>query len=303
MFILKSTNKDLVILVHVLVENCKEAIPLEGGWDGVNLWEKALVCKVGVLDVLSQPVLDEVGHLLRDWDLCAQHGVHQPQVPLPVVSNVMLVVPDGGEEGLLSTEVFVVEILRLVPQLLVVTVGLHVPDNVKKGDVFVVHLLVTDGKAILPDVRVGNNIVSPEVELSTVGKVGVLDVLSEPVLGLVGRLLGDWQLRGLELGLEIVMFEVVAVAVVALHPAELALLVVEVHPQLGLAEGSLLSVGWVVAALPDTVEQHLRRKTFERDLTKSVQCLGGCLYAHCCLLSNYASHLPCAHRQSSCRRS
>ena len=156
-----------MIVVHVLVEDSEEGVPLEGGWDGVDLWEQALVGEVGVLDVLSQPVLDEVGHLLRDWDLCAQHGVHQPQVPLPVVSNVMLVVPDGGEEGLLSTEVFVVEGLQAVPQLLVVKVGLHVPDNVEKPDVLVVHLLVTDGI------------------------VTVLDVLSEPVLGLVGCLLGD----------------------------------------------------------------------------------------------------------------
>merc|ERR1719228_155727 len=189
----QTAEENLVILVHVLVEDCKEGVPLEGRWDGVNLWEKASVCEVGVLDVLSQPVLDEVGHLLRDWDLCTLHGVHQTQVSLSVVSNVMLVVPNGSEEGLLGTEVLVVESLQAVPQLLVVTVGLHVPDNVEKPDVFVVHLLVTDGKAILPDVRIGNNIVSPEVELSTVGKVGVLDVLSEPVLGLVGRLLGDGQ--------------------------------------------------------------------------------------------------------------
>ena len=165
-------------------------------------WEKASVFEVRVLDVLSQPVLDEVGHLLGDWDLCTLHGVHQAQVPLPMVSNVMLVVPDGSEECFLSPEVLVVESHRLVPQLLVVTVGLHIPDNVEKPDVFVVHLLVTDSKAIVPDVRFGNNIVSPEMELSTVGKVGVLDVLSEPVLGFVNGLLRDGQMRRLELGLE-----------------------------------------------------------------------------------------------------
>ena len=43
---------------------------------------------------------------------------------------------------------------------------------------------------------------SPEVELSTVGKVGVLDVLSQPVLGFVNGFLGDGQVRRLELGLE-----------------------------------------------------------------------------------------------------
>ena len=96
----------------------------------------------------------------------------------------------------------IVELLRLVPQLLVVTISLHIPDNVEKTNMFVVHLLVTNGKAILPDVRVGNNIVFPEVELSTVGKVGVLDMLSEPILGFVGSLLGDGQVRRLELGLE-----------------------------------------------------------------------------------------------------
>ena len=165
-------------------------------------WEKAPVLEVRILDVLSQPVLDEVGHLLGDRNLCTLHCVHQAHVPLPMVSNVMLVVPDGSEECLLGFEVLAVEIHRLVPQLLVVTVGLHIPDNVEKPDVFVVHLLVTDSKAIVPDVRIGNNIVSPEVELSTVGKVGVLDVLSEPVLGFVNCLLGDGQVRRLELGLE-----------------------------------------------------------------------------------------------------
>ena len=263
---------NLVIVVHVLVEDGEEGVPLEGGWDGVDLWEQTLVGEVGVLDVLGQPVLDEVGHLLSDGDLCALHGVHQAQVPQPVVGNVVLVVPDGGEESLLGAEVLVVESLQLVPQLLVVPVRLNVPDDVEKPDVLIVHLcvrlLVTDGEAGFPDVRFGNNVVSPEVELSTVGKVRVLDMLSQPVLGLVSDLLGDGQVGGLELGLEVVVLEVVAVAVVALHPAELSLLVVEVHPQLGLAEGVLLSVGGVIAALTDAVKQHLIRNTFQIEITK-----------------------------------
>merc|ERR1719228_2600464 len=86
----QTAEENLVILIHVLVENCKEGVPLEGRWDGVNLWEKASVCEVGVLDVLSQPVLDEVGHLLGDWDLCTLHGVHQAQVPLYVKSVFLM---------------------------------------------------------------------------------------------------------------------------------------------------------------------------------------------------------------------
>ena len=65
----------------------------------------------------------------------------------------------------------------------------------------------------------------------------------------------------------LVVFEVVAVAVVALHFAELHLLVVEVHPQLGLAEGELLSIGRVVAALPNTVKQHLVWNSFQKAKT------------------------------------
>ena len=65
----------------------------------------------------------------------------------------------------------------------------------------------------------------------------------------------------------LVVLKVVAIAVVALHFAELHLLVVEVHPQLGLAEGILLGIGRVVAALTDTVKQHLIRKSFQTDLT------------------------------------
>ena len=109
-------------------------------------------------------------------------------------------------------------------------------------------------------VQVQCNVVSSAVELATVGKVVVFDVLGQPVLGRVRRLLGEGKVGRLELGLEDVVLEVVTVAVVALDFAELHILVVEVLPELGLAERVLLSVGRVVSTLADTVKWHLVRK-------------------------------------------
>ena len=234
-------------------------VPLEGGWDRVNHRKKASVCEIGILDVLCQPVLDVLSHLLGDRELGVLHSIHQAQMPMPVVSYVVLVVADGGEESLLSFKVLLVDGHQLVPHLLVVAISLHISDNVEKPNVFVIHLLVIHFEALVPDVRIRDDIVSSQVQLPLVGKVSVLDMLSQPVLGHVCGLLWDWQLGGLELGLEQVVLEVVAVAEVALHFAELHLLVVKVHPQLALAEGVLLSIGRVVTALPDTVKQHLTR--------------------------------------------
>ena len=43
----------LMILVHFLVENCKEGVPLERSWDGVDHREKASVREISILDVLG----------------------------------------------------------------------------------------------------------------------------------------------------------------------------------------------------------------------------------------------------------
>ena len=246
-----------MIGVHLWIVDREESVPLEGVWDRVGLRHQASVREVGVLDVLGQPVLDELGHLLSDGNLSTFHSVHQTQVPQPVVGDVVLVVLDRGEESLLGPEVLVVEVLQTVPELLVVAVRLHIPHDVKEADVLIVHLLNTNSKARVPNIRVRNHVVSSQMELSTVGKVGVLDVLRKPVLGLVGHLGGEGKVGGLELGLEVVVLEVVPVAVVALDLAELALLVVEVHSQLGLAEGVLLGIGGVLSTLPDAVKEDL----------------------------------------------
>ena len=163
--------------IHFWVVYGKEGVPLEGVGDWMGLGHQASVREVSILDVLGQPVLDEVGHLLSDGNLGTLHGVHQTQMPQPVVCNVVLVVLDCGEESLFSPEVFVVEILQAVPKLLVVSVRLDVPDNVEEADVLIIHLLHTNCKALIPDVRVRNHIVSSQVKPSTIlGKfVSVLD--------------------------------------------------------------------------------------------------------------------------------
>ena len=76
----------------------------------------------------------------------------------------------------------------------------------------------------------------------------------------------------------LVVLEVVSVAVVSINFAKLHLFVVKVHPQLVLAEGELLSAGRVVAALPDTVEQHLVCKTFQTNQVRKIISFGISLY-------------------------
>ena len=102
---------------------------------------------------------------------------------MPVVSYVVLVVADGGEESLLSFKVLLVDGHQLVPYLLVVAISLHISDNVEKPNVFVIHLLVIHFEAFVPDVRIRDDIVSSQVQLPLEGKVSVLDMLSQPVLG------------------------------------------------------------------------------------------------------------------------
>ena len=98
-----------MIGVHLWIVDRKESVPLEGVWDRVGFGHQASVREVGVLDVLGQPVLDELGHLLGDGNLSTFHSVHQTQVPQPVVGDVVLVVLDRGEESLLSPEMLVVQ--------------------------------------------------------------------------------------------------------------------------------------------------------------------------------------------------
>ena len=154
--------------IHFWVVHGKEGVPLEWVGDWVGLGHQASVREVSILDVLGQPVLDKLGHLLGDGNLCTLHGVHQTQMPQPVVCNVVLVVLDCGEESLLSPEVLVVEILQALPKLLVVSVRFNIPDNVEEADVLIIHLLHTNCKALIPNVRVRNHIVSSQVKFSTI---------------------------------------------------------------------------------------------------------------------------------------
>ena len=101
----------------------------------------------------------------------------------------------------------------------------------------------------------------------TYSKVSILDVLCQPVLGFVSNLSWKRKVGRLELRLEVVVLEVVAVAVVALDLAELSLLVVKVHPQLGLAECVLLCIGRVLCRFSDAVKENLD-KWWDKNMPK-----------------------------------
>ena len=69
--------------------------------DWINLWHFSLVVKVSVLDMLSQPVLGEVSYFLGDGEEGSLDGVHDSKMTKSVVRNVVSIVRDDGEHGLL----------------------------------------------------------------------------------------------------------------------------------------------------------------------------------------------------------
>merc|ERR1719431_1590124 len=189
-------EKRLVFVVHVFIKNCKESVPLERLWNRVNFRHFTPVIKICVLDMLSQPVLDKFCDLFRNWSNSSFHSVHDSQVSVSMISNVVSIIRDSAEHSLFITEVFI--------------------ENMNH---------------VVPDIRIRNNIMSANKQFSSVGEVCVLDVLGQPVLGPVSHLRGEWDVSFLELCLEVIMFQVMTVAVIVRNLAEFRLFIVKMHAE------------------------------------------------------------------------
>ena len=138
--------------------------------------------------MLGKPVLDELSNFFCYGNNSSFHSFHETQVSASMIGNVMLVIQDGGEHALLKAEVFVVKVDHPIPDSLIFTIGLNIPDGIKESNMFIIQLLDIDKERFIPNIRVGHDIMSAKEQLSSVGKVSVLDVLGQPVLGPVCHL-------------------------------------------------------------------------------------------------------------------
>merc|ERR1712168_1321993 len=151
------------------------------GWD--RLQASSLCSQSQCFDVLSQPVFDEFSDFLSDGKDSACNSFHESQMSSSVVSNVMLVVQNLGEEILFIGKVLVVQVHQFVPSSLIPRISLHLSNNIKEPNMFIIHLFDVNTERGVPDIRVRYNVVSSHIQFSSVGMISVLDVLGEPVLG------------------------------------------------------------------------------------------------------------------------
>merc|ERR1719431_998265 len=214
-------EKRLVYVVHVFIKNCKESVPLERLWNGVNFRHFTPVVKF--CDLFS------------NWSNSTFHSVHDSQVSVSMIGNVVSIIRDSTEHSLFIAEVFVENMNHVVPDCLIFTVSFTCSDRIKKYNMFVIKFLDIDKERLVPHIRIRNNIMSAKKQFSSVGKVCVLDVLCQPVLGPVSHIRGEWDVSFLELCLEVIMFQVMAIAVIVRNLAEFRLFVVKVHTEKSLA--------------------------------------------------------------------
>ena len=170
--------------------------------------------------MLSKPVFDKLDNFFCDWDNRAFYSVHDAHVSASMFSNIVLVVQYCGEHTLLLAEVLIEKIDHFVPDSLIFTMGFNLSDSIKKSNMFVIKLFDVYKERFIPNIRVRYNIVSAKEQLSFVGKVSVLDMLCKPVFGPGGHLSTKRGVSFLELCLEFVMLQVMAITVKVWHPAE-----------------------------------------------------------------------------------
>merc|ERR1740128_573549 len=253
----KTSKQRLVLIVHVRIKDCKRGIPDKWFRHSVNLGHLSLVGEVSVLNVLCQPVLDELGDFSTNGQNCSLDGLHQAQMSLSMVSNVMGIVSDGGEKIFLSGKMLIVQFVQLFPDCSITRVFLHLSGNIKETNMFIIHLLDVHRESFIPDERVGDNIVSSQEQLASVGVVSVLNMLNKPVFGHVNNFFVNGKLGCLELGLELKMLEVVSLAFIVGDLAEFHLFVVKMTPEQRLAVVIILLVIGVLITFSDAVKQTL----------------------------------------------
>merc|ERR1719193_187363 len=104
-------EKRLVFVVHVFLKDCKESVPLERLWNWVYFWHFTHVIKICVL--------------FRNWSNSSFHSVHDSQVSVSMISNVVSIIRDSAEHSLFITEVFVENMNHVVPDCLIFTVSFN----------------------------------------------------------------------------------------------------------------------------------------------------------------------------------
>merc|ERR1719259_1235664 len=208
------------------------------------------VCEVSVLDVLGQPVLDEVSDLLANWDNSSLDCLHNSKMSVSVVSNVMCIVRD-------MSKMFIVESHQLVPDCFVTSVCFHLSDNIEKSNVLIIHLLDFNSEALIPNIGIRDNIVSSKEELASVCMISVLDVLCKPVLCFRNNFLVQGNLCRLEFGLELKMLDVVAMTIIVGNFAEFRFFIVKVTSQKTLAVVIHFLVVRIISTISDAIKQQL----------------------------------------------
>ena len=96
-------------------------------------------------------------------------------------------------------------------------------EMIKQDLVLIIKSVVENFYGVVPVVRLRYMV----WHQTNILEVSVLDVLNQPILGPVSDLSTKWCVSLLELGLEVVMFNVVAIAIIIRDFAELRLFIVE----------------------------------------------------------------------------
>merc|ERR1719309_908849 len=172
----------LMFFIHLWVIDSKGCIPDIWIRDRIKLWHQSFESKVCVFDVLSQPIFDEFSDLLGNWNMSSFDGFHQTKMSASVISNVMLIIKDLSVQVFFIAEMFIIELVQFMPNFFTTRICFHFSNNIKKSNMFIIHLLNIHREGRVPDIWIRNRIMLPQGKLSSISMISVLDVLCQPVL-------------------------------------------------------------------------------------------------------------------------
>ena len=139
--------------------------------------EPAPVLVISVLDVLGEPVLGPVDLLTAHRHLLIlEHNVEPVVLHLVFNTGVALHVT---ESAFFIVKVLIEQSLQVSKDCSVFRVLGYSKDLLEENIMFIIKLFVVNSKGVVPDIGFRNRV----GKLSLVAKVGVLDMLNQPVLG------------------------------------------------------------------------------------------------------------------------
>ena len=86
---------------------------------------------------------------------------------------------------------FIKDLNHVIPSALAGWVSLNLPDSIKEDHMLIIKLLNVHKEGLIPDIGLRDSVVSPQVQLSSVGMVSVLDMGGQPILGPLNNLEGN----------------------------------------------------------------------------------------------------------------